>query len=79
MERIPINPGKVEWSGENPGIYLKESADGPFVSLVSFFRVICSPHGRGHAAFSSWILMERGRAPGSKTFAPRTTCRLLAT
>jgi hypothetical protein len=41
--------GTVEWSGENPGISLKESADGPFVSLASFFRVVLSPHGRGHA------------------------------
>jgi hypothetical protein len=41
--------GAVEWSGENPGISLKESPDGPFVSLASFFRVVLSPHGRGHA------------------------------
>jgi hypothetical protein len=51
MERIPINPGTVDWSGENPGMYLKETADGPFVTLISFFRVVRSPHGRGHAAF----------------------------
>ena len=42
-------PGTVEWSGENPGISLKETADGPFVTLASFFRVVLSPHGRGHA------------------------------
>jgi hypothetical protein len=42
-------PGTVEWSGENPGISLKERADGPFVTLASFFRVVLSPHGRGHA------------------------------
>jgi hypothetical protein len=42
-------PGTVEWSGENPGISLKEQADGPFVTMASFFRVILSPHGRGHA------------------------------
>lgn len=41
--------GKVEWSGENPGISLKERPDGPFVALASFFRVVLSPHGRGHA------------------------------
>jgi hypothetical protein len=51
MERIPINPGSVDWSGENPGMYLKETPDGPFVTLISFFRVVLSPHGRGHAAF----------------------------
>ena len=41
--------GTVEWSGENPGISLKEVPDGPFVVLASFFRVVLSPHGRGHA------------------------------
>jgi len=41
--------GNVEWSGENPGISLKEAPDGPFVALASFFRVVLSPHGRGHA------------------------------
>jgi len=30
-------------------MYLKEKPDGPFVTLVSFFRVVASPHGRGHA------------------------------
>ncbi|MBM3525887.1 MAG: hypothetical protein FJX57_23295 [Alphaproteobacteria bacterium] len=42
-------PGVVDWSGENPGISLKERPDGPFTSLASFFRVVLSPHGRGHA------------------------------
>ena len=46
----PINfPGTVEWSGENPGITMKETPEGPFVTLASFFRVVLSPHGRGHA------------------------------
>lgn len=44
-----VFPGTVEWSGENPGISLKDSPDGPFVVLASFFRVVLSPHGRGHA------------------------------
>ena len=51
MSRPIINPGQVDWSGENPGMYLKESAEGPFVTLISFFRVVLSPHGKGHAAF----------------------------
>lgn len=42
-------PGTVEWSGENPGIYLKSNPNGPFTTLASFFRVILSPLGRGHA------------------------------
>jgi hypothetical protein len=41
--------GAVDWSGENPGISLKDKPDGPFVALASFFRVVLSPHGRGHA------------------------------
>lgn len=41
--------GTVDWSGENPGISLKETPDGPFVALASFFRVVLSPHGQGHA------------------------------
>lgn len=41
--------GTVDWSGENPGISLKETPDGRFVALASFFRVVLSPHGRGHA------------------------------
>jgi hypothetical protein len=49
-----VHPGEVDWSGENPGMYLKETADGPFVTLVSFFRVVASPHGRGTAL----ILLE---------------------
>src|SRR5690606_6582736 len=44
-----VFPGTVEWSGENPGISLKERSDGPFTALASFFRVVLSPHGRGHA------------------------------
>lgn len=42
-------PGAVAWSGENPGISLKEDPAGPFTTLASFFRVVLSPHGRGHA------------------------------
>ena len=44
-----VFPGTVEWSGENPGISLKDRPDGPFVALASFFRVVLSTHGRGHA------------------------------
>lgn len=63
MERAPVNPGKVDWSGENPGMYLKESADGPFVALITFFRVVRSPHGRGHAAFLLLDPNGAGKAP----------------
>ncbi len=47
-ERIPVNPGTVDWAGENPGIYLKDTPDGEFVTLGLYFRIVLSPHGRGH-------------------------------
>jgi len=55
--------GNVDWSGENPGMYLKGSESGPFITLVSFFRVVTSPHGRGHAAFL--LLDPHGEGKGS--------------
>ena len=51
MARPPINPNPIDWSGENPGITLRASPDGETTCLVSFFRVVVSPHGTGHAAF----------------------------
>lgn len=50
MTRISINPGRVDWSGENPGIYLKDDPGGDYTVLSLFFRVVLSPYGRGHAA-----------------------------
>lgn len=47
-ERTPVNPGTVDWAGENPGIYLKSSPNGDYISLGLFFRIVLSPHGRGH-------------------------------
>jgi hypothetical protein len=51
MARPPVNPNPIDWSGENPGITLKATVDGETTCLVSFFRVVVSPHGVGHAAF----------------------------
>src|SRR5262245_55597835 len=48
---MAVVPGTVDWSGENPGMYLRESPDGPYSALASFFRVVVSPHGPGHAVF----------------------------
>ena len=50
MTRVSINPGRVDWSGENPGIYLKTDPQGDYTALALFFRVVLSPYGRGHAA-----------------------------
>ncbi len=45
----PFPDGAVEWSGDNPGIYLKDSVDGPFLSLMVWFRIALSAYGKGHA------------------------------
>jgi hypothetical protein len=50
MTRTPVNPAPIDWSGENPGIALREQVDGPWSCLVSHFRVVVSPHGPGHAS-----------------------------
>ena len=63
MTRLPINPGAIDWSGENPGMYLKDRADGAFVSLISYFRVVHSTYGKGHAAFMLLDPFGDGRDP----------------
>lgn len=42
----PITPGAVDWTGENPGILLKNE-DGGFAAMALFFRVAWSPAGQG--------------------------------
>ena len=64
MAEPPTHPGKVEWSGENPGMYLKMEEDGPFACLVSFFRVVCSPHGPGHSLVILTEPAQSGERPG---------------
>ena len=59
--RNPVNPGQVEWSGDNPGIYLQQQSEGPFTTLALFFRVVLSPHGRGTAML---VLGDPGLAAG---------------
>ena len=59
----PVNPGKVEWSGENPGIYLKD-ASGAWTALAVYFRVVTSPHGMGIGAV---VLGAPGTASGYPT------------
>ena len=54
-DKSPINPGKVEWSGENPGIYLRDEPEGPWITLAVFGRIVVSPHGKGHFL----LLLER--------------------
>lgn len=49
MTDDPYNPGSVDWTGENPGMYLKADPAGDWTSLLCFFRITWSPHGIGHA------------------------------
>ena len=42
----PITPGVVDWTGENPGILLKDD-DGNFSAMALFFRIAWSPVGQG--------------------------------
>jgi hypothetical protein len=63
MSNSPIHPGAVDWTGENPGIYLKDEQDGPWVSLATFFRITYSPHGRGHGV----LLLQ---SPGEERSIP---------
>ncbi len=42
----PITPGTVDWTGENPGILLKND-DGSFSAMALFFRIAWSPVGQG--------------------------------
>ena len=42
----PITPGIVDWTGENPGILLKDDDDN-FSAMALFFRVAWSPAGQG--------------------------------
>lgn len=42
----PVTPGAVDWTGENPGILLKDGA-GSFSAMALFFRVAWSPMGQG--------------------------------
>ena len=46
---IPINADHLDWTGDNPGIMLKERENGPWSALALFFRIAWSAHGRGTA------------------------------
>lgn len=52
----------VDWTGENPAVFLKEDPDGPWVTLASLFRVFVSPHGPGTALL---LLASPGEASGT--------------
>lgn len=49
MTASPLLASAVDWTGDNPGIYLKDSADAPFRTLMVWFRIAHSRFGAGHA------------------------------
>jgi hypothetical protein len=78
MTRQSINPGRVDWSGENPGIYLKHSADDEAYCLLSlFFRVVLSPYGKGHAAIVLGAPDEAKGWPDATNFIMTDNQRLM--
>ncbi|CAM5210888.1 hypothetical protein OURE66S_02665 [Oligella ureolytica] len=44
-----VKTGKVDWTGDNPFIYLKKDVDGDFSSLSVYFRIASSDYGPGKA------------------------------
>ncbi len=67
---MPITPGTVDWTGENPGILLKD-ASGAFTAMALFFRVAWSPAGQGQVL---WLY----GSPGSRAGTPATPNVFLA-
>ena len=47
----PIPPGAVAWTGETPASISRTLRTG----LMTFFRIMWSPHGRGHGV----LLLDR--------------------
>ena len=63
MANNMIIDAPVDWTGENPGVYLKDDPKGPWVTLASFFRVIMSPVGSGTALL---LLASPGEVSGTE-------------
>ena len=53
-----VNPGTIILNGENPFIWLSETADGPRTSEASLWTITYSPEGAGHALFIKSELTE---------------------
>ena len=71
MARNIWHPGDVIWSGENPFIKLRTDPSGDDVTRLSFFRVVWSPAGEGHALFMVSDLEGTGRKDIDTIFTDR--------
>jgi hypothetical protein len=56
----------VHITGENPGLHLREKANGPIVSDLNFWRVTWSPVGTGHVCY---LTTGDGRGPSDLRLA----------
>ncbi|MBY6058746.1 MULTISPECIES: hypothetical protein [Leisingera] len=43
-----VRKGTVDWTGDNPPIYLKTDPRGDWSTIALFFRINASAHGRGN-------------------------------
>ncbi len=60
----PVTPGTVDWTGENPGILLRDDA-GEFSAMALFFRIAWSPAGQGQV-----LLLYGSPGDGSPAATP---------
>lgn len=72
----PLIPGTVVWSGDNPGIYLKDD-QGDWQSLAVYFRVVASPHGSGSGIVVLGAPREASGWPSSQNLCISTNEPLL--
>lgn len=47
--KTTVRPGPVDWTGDNPFIYLKTDPAGDWSTLALYFRIALSAHGVGQA------------------------------
>lgn len=55
-----VKPGAVDWTGDNPFIYLKTDPAADWSALALYFRIALSPHGAGQAM----LVLEAPYRPG---------------
>ncbi len=72
----PLIPGTVVWSGDNPGIYLKDN-NGEWQSLAVYFRIVTSPHGAGSGIVVLGAPREASGWPASQNLCISTNEPLL--
>lgn len=60
-----VRQGIVDWTGDNPFIYLKNDPAGDWSSLSLFFRIAHSSHGRGSAI----LVLEKPYEPDANGVA----------